>query len=384
VRIALLCPYSLSRPGGVQGQVTGLAGALAGVGHSVTVLAPCDDAGDVDGIVPGGPVHLVRLGGSVGLPANGSVAPVSLGPVASTRAVRAVRHGGFDVLHLHEPLVPGPALACLLACDLPKVGTFHRAGSSVAYRIFGLLARRAAGRLAVRCAVSEQALSTAQQALGGTYEVIGNGIDLERFAVADPWPTAGPTVLFVGRHEQRKGLAVLLDAVELLRAGTATTVGAAPDAGPTVWVAGSGPATSGLQRRHPPGDRLEWLGRVSDDELASRLAGAHVLCAPSLGGESFGVVLLEAMAARTAVVASDIPGYAAVVGDHAVLVPPGDAAALARALRDVTLDAVAGTGSCSPPALDAAADHAARWSMPRVAARYSEIYERVAPGRIRT
>jgi phosphatidylinositol alpha-mannosyltransferase len=384
VRVALLCPYSLSRPGGVQGQVTGLAGALAEAGHSVTVLAPCDD-GDVDGIVPGGPVRLVRLGGSVGLPANGSVAPVSLGPMASARAVRAVRDGGFDVLHLHEPLVPGPALACLLACDVPKVGTFHRAGTSVAYRIFGLLARRAAGRLAVRCAVSDQARSTARQSLGGTYEVVGNGVDLERFAAADPWPTAGPTVLFIGRHEQRKGLAVLLDAVERLGAGTTTTrAGAARGAGPTVWVAGSGPATVALQRRHPPGDRLVWLGRVSDEELASRLAGADVLCAPSLGGESFGVVLLEAMAARTAVVASDIPGYAAVVGDHAVLVRPGDAAALARVLGDVTLDAETRTGRCSAAALDAAADHASQWSMPRVAARYAGIYERVASGRART
>jgi phosphatidylinositol alpha-mannosyltransferase len=252
------------------------------------------------------------------------------------------------------------------------VGTFHRAGSSVAYRVLRPLVRAAAGRLAARCAVSSTAEATARDALGGTYDIIGNGIDLDRSASAEPWPTTGPTVLFVGRHEERKGLGVLLEA--LRRVGPGTDL--------TAWVAGEGPETQRLARLHPPSDRLLWLGRVDDDELASRLAGAQVMCAPSLGGESFGVVLLEAMAARTAVVASDLPGYAEVVGDHGVLVPPGDAGALARALEAVAADAVDGTGRCSPGVLQAALVHAAQWSMPSVAARYVALYERVVAGRL--
>ncbi len=379
MRIALLCPYSLSRPGGVQGQVVGLATALAARGHEATVLAPADGPVSLPGLAPDGPqaggpdparpVRLVRLGGSVALPANGSMAPVALGPRAAWRAVRAVRDGDFDVLHLHEPLAPGPGWACLAACALPKVGTFHRAGGSLAYRLLGPLARAGAGRLSARCAVSAEAAATARHALGGDYEIIGNGIDLARFAGAAPWPTTGPTAVFIGRHERRKGLGVLLEAFD--RLGT--------DSRLTLWVAGEGPDTEALSRRHPPSHRLAWLGRVGDDELAGRLAGAHALCAPSLGGESFGVVLLEAMAARCAVVASDLPGYAAVVGDHGVLVAPGDVAALAAALASVAADAAAGTGRCAPVVLDAAAAHAARWAMPEVARHYLEVYGRVAP-----
>jgi phosphatidylinositol alpha-mannosyltransferase len=227
------------------------------------VLAPVDRTGVVSGVAPDG---FVGLGRSIPLPANGSVAPVALGPGAAWRAVRAVRAGGFDVLHLHEPLAPGPGYACLLWCALPKVGTFHRAGASVAYRLFGPLARTMAGRLAARCAVSSQARATAQDALGGAYDIIGNGIDLERFAVAPRFRTQGPTVLFVGRHEERKGLGVLLEAVDRLDPGGALTV----------WVVGEGPDTERLRHRHPPGTRVQWLGRIDDSELASRLAGAHV------------------------------------------------------------------------------------------------------------
>ena len=365
MRVALLCPYSVSRPGGVQGQVIGLAAALADAGHHAVVLAPADDAVAPPGLAVDA---FIGLGRSIALPANGSVAPVSLDPRAAVRAVRAVRDGRFDVLHIHEPLAPGPGYACLVACALPKIGTFHRAGKSVAYRLLGPVARALARRLVARVAVSSEARATAQDALGGSYEIIGNGVDLERFSGARPYPTHGPTVLFVGRHEERKGLSVLLDAVSELDSGVAFEL----------WVAGEGPDTEWLRRRHPGSSRLVWLGRIDDDELASRLAGAHILCAPALRGESFGVVLLEAMAARAAVVASDLPGYRAVVGEHGTLVPPGDAAALARALAAVITDAAAGTGRCAPPALDAAYEHASQWSMPRVAQRYVDLYQRVA------
>jgi len=385
VRVALLCPYSLSRPGGVQGQVLGLARALRAGGHHAVVLAPSDgdpsdrdpdrDPSDRDSAEAGLPKKaIVRLGRSVAIPSNGSIAPVAIGPGAAVRAVRAVRSGDFDVLHLHEPLAPGPSYACLVACRQPKVGTFHRAGGSAAYRLLGPLARLAAGRLAARTAVSEEARATAAHALGGSYEVVGNGVELERFDRVRPWPTQVPTVLFVGRHEPRKGLEVLLDAANRLD----------PSMPFVVWVAGEGPDTARLRRRYPPSSRVTWLGRVDDDELASRYAGAHVLCAPSLGGESFGVVLVEAMAARAAVVASDLPGYRAVVDGHAVLVPPGDPAALSGALAEALAGAAAGTGRSAPDSLDAAARHASQWAMPAIAARYVEVYGRAlssAPGR---
>ncbi len=148
------------------------------------------------------------------------------------------------------------------------------------------------------------------------------------------------------------------------------------DAGaPTLWVVGQGPETAVLRGRTPTGARVQWLGRVDDEELASRLRGAHVLCAPSLGGESFGMVLLEAMAARTAVVASDIPGYRFVAGGHALLVPAGDATALAGALAAAVADAVRGTGTSDPASLDRAVAHASTWSMARLAERYAEIYD---------
>jgi phosphatidylinositol alpha-mannosyltransferase len=363
VRVALVCPYSLSVPGGVQGQVLGLARSLGATGHEVMVLAPVD--GPVD--VPTG-TELVALGRSLPVPANGSVAPVSLGPVGMGRAVRAIRHGDVDVVHLHEPLAPGAGYACLVGCPQPKVGTFHRCGASTAYRVLGPLARVAAGRLAVRCAVSPEAMATARDALGGRYEIVGNGVELDRFASAEPWPTDGPTVLFVGRHERRKGLGVLLDAFG--RPGL-------DDHAATLWVVGHGPETDSLQARTPRGTSVRWLGRVDDHELASRLAGADVLCAPSLGGESFGMVLLEAMAARTAVVASDIPGYAFVAAGVARLVAPGDATALADALAAALADAVAGTGASAPAALDRAFAHASTWSMARLAERYGEIYDGV-------
>jgi phosphatidylinositol alpha-mannosyltransferase len=286
------------------------------------------------------------------------------------RAVRTVRDGNFDLLHLHEPFAPGPGLACLLGCSEPKVGTFHRAGAGVAYRALGLGARWAARRLDVRCAVSPEAMSTAARVLGGSYDVVGNGVEVERFSGASPWAAEGPTVLFVGRHERRKGLGVLLEAWD--RLASEQSSGAGPS--PTLWVAGEGPETGYLRRRYPQAPGLEWLGRIGDTELASRLAGAHLLCAPSIGGESFGLVLVEAMAARTAVIASDIPGYGFVAAGHALMLPPGDTAALVDGLRRGLWDAATGTGLCSPSALDAAAANAQRWSMQALASRYVAIY----------
>jgi phosphatidylinositol alpha-mannosyltransferase len=361
VRIAMVCPYSISRPGGVQGQVHGLARSLDRLGHDVVVLCPSDDD-------PIGPVAAAGGGGeyivghATSLRSNGSVVPLALSPMAAVRTRRLIAEGSFDVAHLHEPMAPSVGYACLLTHPLPLVGTFHRAGDSWWYRLLRPVAGWASRRLDVRCAVSEAARRTAESAMGGRYQLLFNGVEVERFATATPVTTDRPTVLFLGRHEQRKGLGVLLDAFDRV-GGDAV-----------LWVVGSGPDTAGLSREHPGSDRLHWLGMLDDDEVASRLAGAQVLCAPSLRGESFGMVLLEAMAARCAVVASDLPGYRDASGGHAALVAPGDPVALAAALSTAVADAAAGTGRSSPGALSAAVGHAEGWSMDRLARRYVELY----------
>ena len=183
--MALVCPYSLSRPGGVQGQELGLARSQTAHGHLVTVFAP------VDGPLrsPDG-VEIVAAGHSTSLRANGSVAPVSVSPAAARRALAELRARQPDVVHVHEPFAPGMPYALLTARDLPPlVGTFHRSGGSSFYTLLGPVARRLAARLAVRCAVSAAAAATARAALGGTYEVLFNGIDLGQFDGVVPYPT---------------------------------------------------------------------------------------------------------------------------------------------------------------------------------------------------
>jgi phosphatidylinositol alpha-mannosyltransferase len=387
--IALVCPYSLSRPGGVQGQVVGLARALRARGHRITVFAPLDAAADA----PAG-IDLVTTGRSVRLPANGSVAPVSLSPPSVVRALRTLRGGRFDVVHVHEPFTPGLPFGLLVGRGLaPLVATFHRSGGSPFYTALRPLTRRLARRFAVRCAVSPAAEATAAHALGGHYDVAFNGVEVDRFRDVEPWPSPGPTVLFLGRHEERKGLGVLLASFEQLRRswdGAGRSPGATDP--PTLWVAGDGPETASLRQRHPEAPGLRWLGVVGEEEKVRRLVAADVLCAPSLGGESFGVVLLEAMAARAVVVASAIDGYRLAAGGHAVLVPPGDVASLteglarALAVEESPSGPPSGVGLDSPADrkvwLDEAAEWAGHWSMVRLAEWYEARYRSavVRPG----
>jgi phosphatidylinositol alpha-mannosyltransferase len=222
--------------------------------------------------------------------------------------------------------------------------------------------------LDVRVAVSHAARATGEESSGGHFEVLFNGVDMERFESAEPvrddHVPPRPTVLFLGRHEPRKGLDVLLDAFAMLERAA------------VLWVAGDGPATEVQRRRHPESDRLHWLGTISEEEKAARLAGADVLCAPSLHGESFGMVLLEGMAAGCTVVASDLDGYRLAAGGHASLVPPGDKAALSRALGVALADAVEGTGASAPEARKVAVEHARYWSMESLAERYVDVYDR--------
>jgi phosphatidylinositol alpha-mannosyltransferase len=357
VRIGFVCPYSLTLPGGVQAQVLGLARALRGHGHEVRVLGPCDGPPPDSGVTP--------LGNSIPLAANGSVAPIAPDLPCTLRTIRALRDEDFEVVHLHEPLVPGPCMTTALIKNAPLVGTFHAAGVSAAYRWAGGPLRWLAGRLDVACAVSEDARRLAGHYLGGDYEMVFNGIEVDRFAKATPWPSEAPTIFFLGRHEERKGLAVLLDALPLLPADV------------RLWIASDGPQTGELQARTAGDGRIEWLGRIDDAEKAQRLRGADVFCAPSLHGESFGVVLLEAMAAGTTIVATSIAGYARVArpDQEALLVPPGDPVALAGALNAVLDDT-----SLAARLADGGRQRADELSMDHLAERYLDIYERLLTG----
>lgn len=354
MRIGLVCPYSLTLPGGVQGQVLGLAHALRARGHDVRVLGPCDGPPPDAGVTP--------LGDSLPTAANGSMAPIAPDPSAQLRTIRALRDERFDVVNLHEPLAPGVTQTALLFKSQPLVGTFHAAGESAGYRWLNPIVRWLAAKLDLRCAVSAEARDMAMAAVGGEYELLFNGVDLGAYEGLPPEPPVHPTILFLGRHEPRKGLAVLLEAMGELPGDV------------RLWVAGDGPETTELRRRVAGDVRIEWLGRLTEVDKLERLRTATVFCAPSLRGESFGVVLLEAMAARTAVVATSLPGYANVAraDQDALLVPPGDAHALAGALRLALYE----------PARNAAlvasgAQRVTSFSMAQLAEHYEGLYERV-------
>ena len=352
VRIGLVCPYSLTVPGGVQTQALGLLRSLRSLGHEARLLAPCDGPPPDAGVTP--------LGNSIATSANGSIAPLAPDPSAALRTIRALRDEDFDVLHLHEPLAPGPTMTAALFSNAPMVATFHAAGDSAAYRWLTPLTRWVAKRLTERCAVSEDARKLAQEALGGEYRLLYNGIETEFFAKAPPTPTDRPTVFFIGRHEPRKGLDVLLEAMASLPLDV------------RLWVGSDGSDTAALKARFAGDARIEWLGRLTDAEKAERMRGADVFCAPSLRGESFGVVLLEAMAAGTPVVASDLPGYrnVAIANRDALLVPPGDPAKLASALQRVLEDA-----SLAARLSEAGEARASGFSMDSLAEAYLGVYD---------
>ena len=351
MRVGMICPYSFTMPGGVQMQVLHLARALRRRGWDVSVLGPCDGPPPEPGVTP--------LGDSLFMAANGSMAPIAFDLPAWLRSYAALREQKFDVVHIHEPLVPAPSAAALVAKPAPLLGTFHASGGSIAYEKASGVLSRLCDRLDHRTAVSPEARSHARKYLGGEYELLFNGVALDRFRQVEPHPANSPTIFFVGRHEPRKGLGVLLEAVRRLP----------PDV--ILWVAGEGPQTANLKRAAGGDRKVQWLGRLSEAEKIARLRGADVFCAPSLSGESFGLVLLEAMAAETAIVATDIPGYSRVVRSdvEAVLVPPEDpdrlAAGLLRALEDPGDLVARGIA------------RAEQFSMDGLAGCYENIYERL-------
>ncbi len=336
MRIALVSPYSWSYQGGVNRHVEALAEEFLGRGHHVRVLAPFDPPGRLSRALHRAapesreiPDYMIPLGRTAGFPSNGAIsnlAPFPAGGVIAPR--RALSQGNFDVVHIHEPVVPLVGWNAALGSDAPTIGTFHAYSTKAApnHLASALGARRVFNRLSARIAVSEAAAWTARRWFGGHYEVIPNGVDVGA-PPAEPKPTSDELrVLFVGRPEERKGLPVLLAAFGALVEhvpSRLTVIGAERE---------------DVLRYLADPETMRWIdvrGRVSGEALHRALHEADVLCAPSLSGESFGMVLTEAFAAGTPAVASAIAGYSDVVTDgvDGVLVPPGDPQRLAEELQ---------------------------------------------------
>jgi phosphatidylinositol alpha-mannosyltransferase len=350
VKVGIVCPYDWSHPGGVRSHILGLAGALpevSGGRWSAEIIAPATRP------EPG----IWAAGRTLAIPANGSVARIAFGPGVKRRLDGRLSRGDLDVLHLHEPAIPSLSLLSLMWARLPLVATFHASAErSLGYAAARPFLGRFVERIDLRVAVSAAARSLIGTYFPGDYRLIPNGVTVARFAGAAPDPEMErlkPYVLFVGRPEPRKGFDTLVEAMGLLR------------------------------RRHDvrlvttsaPAECPDWvvpLGRVGDDRLPGIYAAADVYCAPSRGGESFGIVLVEAMAAGTPVVCSDLPGYREAAGAAAAFVPPGDAAGLAAALSEVL------TGSAGP-LVEAGRRRAAELDWRVLAPEILALYERYCP-----
>jgi phosphatidylinositol alpha-mannosyltransferase len=321
MRVGIVCPYSLDAPGGVQNHVRDLAEALIGLGHTVSVLVPAEDDTPV-------PSYVVPAGRTVPIPYNGSVARLSFGPLSAARVRRWIREGSFDVLHIHEPALPSLSLLAVWAARGPIVGTFHSSISRSRMMSAGsAILRPALEKISARIAVSEPARTTLVQHLGGEPVVIPNGLFVDRFAGAAPrpeWRGTNGTLCFLGRiDEARKGLAVLLEAFPAIA-----------DARPGVRLLVAGPgdveeACEGLPARYR--DAVTFLGMIDDTDKARMFASSDLYVAPHIGGESFGIVLVEAMAGGAPVLASNLDAFERVVdgGRLGDLFPIGDSSALA-------------------------------------------------------
>ncbi|MBA3278125.1 MAG: glycosyltransferase family 4 protein [Geodermatophilaceae bacterium] len=330
MRIGLVCPYTWDIPGGVQYHVRDLAQTLIGRGHHVQVLTPANDEDDL-------PPYVTSAGRAVPIRYNGSVARLQFGPVAAARVRRWLKDGHFDVLHVHEPSAPSLSLLTCVLAKGPIVATFHAATvrSRWLSAVGGVL-QPFMERISGRIAVSDLARRVQVEHLGGDAIVIPNGVDVAHFASAAPlpgYPRAGLTIGFLGRFdERRKGLPVLLEALESVALEH-------PDLG--LLVAGRGDE-SDLYDELPDAlvDRVSLLGEISEDDKARMLASIDIYCAPNLGGESFGVILVEAMAAGAAIVASDLDAFRRVLDDGAagILVRRGSASALADGLSQLIGD----------------------------------------------
>ena len=354
MKVMIVSPYSLSELGGVQGQVLGLTHTLRALGVDARIVTPCDGPPPEPGITTVGP--------TVGFDSNGSVAPITSGKNVSARTLEALRVIAPDVVHLHEPLVPGPTLTLLMGADVPLVGTFHAnyAGNNNRwYSMFRPPLNRLVNRLAVRTAVSQEAGGLASLSFPGEYEILPNGVDVDAISSAEPWPTARPAILFVGRHEPRKGLDVLLDAF----------AGLERDA--VLWVAGAGAGSASLRARDVPG--VEWLGRISEHEKARRLRGATIFCAPRAAASRSASSCWRGWRAarRSSRPTSTATGTSPRADRDALLFPGGDAVALRDALRRLLDDPVR-----RAELVAAGEERAAEFSLRHLAERFIPVYER--------
>jgi phosphatidylinositol alpha-mannosyltransferase len=368
MRIGIACPYSWDVPGGVQQHIRDLAETLIEFGHDVSVIAPADEDRPL-------PPYVVPAGRAIPVPYNGSVARMAFGPLSANRVRRWLRDGDFDVLHVHEPAVPSLSLLACWAASGPIVATVHTAMRKSRWLLASQpVLRSALEKIDGRIAVSEAARSTFVEHLGGDAVLIPNGVATRRYQHAEPldgWPGPGGAIGFLGRMEEsRKGLAVLLRAFEVLAPGRP---------GLRLLIGGNGDADE--QRDRLPAelrDRAVFLGEVSEDDKVRLLHSVDVFCSPNTGGESFGIVTAEAMAAGLPIVASDIPAFRDVLrgGQAGELFAAGDADDLARVTARL-LDDPARRAELSVAALDAVAGY--DWGI--VAQSVLSVYETVVLGR---
>ena len=372
VKVCLVTPYSWSFPGGVLEHVDALADHLERQGHEVSVMAPNDPLdlrthilhpklgrhGDL-------PKRVIPVGRSVPLPSNGSLANLAFSPAVFRKVRRAIERYRPDVVHVHEPLLPPVGWAAVRSAKelgIPVVGTFHAhyPDGCYHYRLFKKALEPFFRKLDARIAVSATAAHTAAEYFPGEYRVIPNGVDVERFEPSGAGRKPDE-VLFVGRRDGRKGLPVLLRAFP-------GVLKRCPDA--RLVVVGSRPEQVKLPKALL--SSVEVRGVVDEPGIVDAMHSASVLCAPSTGGESFGIVLIEALASGLPILASDIPGYRAVVtpGEDGVLIPSGDPDALAEALTGLLLD-----GERRARFSEAGLQTARRYDWPNVAGEVEAVYE---------
>ncbi|NNN00764.1 MAG: glycosyltransferase family 4 protein [Acidimicrobiaceae bacterium] len=357
MRIVLVSPYALSVHGGVQEQVISMSRELARRGHEVLIIAP--DGSDQE--VYDTPARVARFGRLFKVPANGSRAPLTLSPLATRRAWFAAMQFAPDVVHFHEPFAPLIGWGILRVRRAPALATFHRSGAGPAITLTRPLLRSFAKDLDVTTAVSRAAAETARSACRTEPEVLFNGFEVERYREIARERSDDVVLVFVGRLEERKGTAHAIRAVRHHN-----------DRGEDQWrlvIVGDGPERPRLEALSGHDEQITFTGALSDHAKRSWLRRANALIAPSLRGESFGMVLLEAMASETLVVASDIDGYREAAAGHAQLFAPGDEGqlegAVTRALSQET-----------PEAIGAALEHARHWSMSTLVDRYELLYAR--------
>ena len=372
MRVGLICPYSYTYPGGVLAHIEALAGTLRARGNEVRILAPVDRDDRLSRVLHRGavphprelppPDQFVPLGRTIAFGANGAISNLSLAPFTAATLGRELRSGWYDVVHVHEPNAGAAPWFAIENSPVPVVGTFHAYATRPVPMALGNLAgqRRLFNKLSLRVAVSEAARWTGERFYGGHYRVIPNGIDLTRALAGEKPRNDRLELLFVGRAEERKGLPILMRAFEALR-----------NAGVDAHLTVAGVTEEEAEPLLLDTEGVDIAGRVSEETKWRLLHDADLLCAPSLGGESFGIVLLEALASGTPVVCSDIPGYRDVVRDgvEGRLVPPGDPAALGEAIGVLAVNPVqrAELGA-------AARARAERFAWPHVAEEVEQAY----------